>query len=138
MDELIYKEEAYEIIGACMEVHRELGPGFLEGVYQEALMEEFAAREIPANREAKLEITYKGKILDKHYYADFVCYDKIIVELKAVNELLPEHMAQLFNYLKATGAKLGLLVNCGKSSLEYKRIACTHKFAVNKEDKKRL
>ena len=130
MNELVHKEETYEIIGACMEVHRELGPGFLEGVYQEALMVEFAAREIPANREAKLEIAYKGEILDKHYYADFICYGKIVIEIKAVNELLPEHMAQLFNYLKATGAKLGLLVNFGKSSLDYKRIACTQKFSA--------
>ena len=118
MDELIYKEETYEIIGACMEVHRELGPGFLEGVYQEALMEEFSVREIPANREAKLEITYKGKILDKHYYADFICYDKIVIEIKAVNDLLPDHMAQLFNYLKATGAKLGLLINFGSALIK--------------------
>ena len=132
MDELIYKEETYEIIGACMEFHRELGPGFLEGVYQEALMEEFSVREIPANREAKLEITYKGKILDKHYYADFICYDKIVIEIKAVNDLLPDHMAQLFNYLKATGAKLGLLINFGKPSLDYNRVACTQK-SFNRE-----
>jgi len=125
MSMLVYKEETYRIVGACMEVHRELGPGFLEGVYQEALAEEFSEQRIPANREQKLEILYKGKPLQKHYYADFVCYDKVIVELKAVRELLPDHDAQLFNYLKATGLKLGLLINFGSPSLMYKRIACT-------------
>lgn len=125
LNELIYKEEAYKIVGACMEVHGELGPGFLEGVYQEALEAEFKTQGISAKREEQLEIIYKGKPLMKHYYADFVCYDKVIVELKAVRELLPEHDAQVFNYLKATGLKLGLIINFGSQSLEHKRIACT-------------
>jgi len=125
MNELIYKDEAYAIVGACMEVHRELGAGFLEGIYQEALEREFLASSIPFNREAKLVVLYKGKPLKKNYYADFVCYGKIVVELKAVKKLLPEHEAQLFNYLKATGMKLGLLINFGQQSLEHRRMVCT-------------
>jgi len=132
MSALIYKEEAYQIIGACMEVHRELGAGFLEGVYQEALLLEFSTREIFVKAEEELEIIYKGKPLKKRYYADFIFSDKIIVEVKAVKNLLPEHEAQLFNYLKATGFKLGLLMNFGNASLVYKRIVCTQeKFAVH-------
>ena len=130
MSDIIYKKESYDIVGACMEVHGELGAGFLEGVYQEALERELVTRNTPFCREEKLDIIYKGRLLKKHYYADFVCYDKIIVELKSVKELLPEHEAQIFNYLKATGMKLGLLINFGQKSLEYKRIACTkNKFA---------
>jgi len=85
--DLLYKDEAYEIVGACMEVHRELGCGFLEAVYQEALEKEFRERNIPYNREALLEIQYKDTILRKAYSADFICYDKIIVELKALTAL---------------------------------------------------
>ena len=128
MTELLYKEEAYAIVGACMEVHRELGQGFLEPVYQEALEREFVLREIPYRREAELTIQYKCKPLNKRYAADFICYEKIILELKAVKDLLPEHEAQIFNYLKATGYQLGLLVNFGQSSLQCKRIACTTHF----------
>jgi GxxExxY protein len=120
--ELIYKVEAYNIIGAAMNVHRELGCGFLEGVYAEALEIEFAEQGIPYIREALLQIDYKGHTLRKSYVADFICYDKITVELKAVKELDNINEAQVFNYLKATGFKLGLLINFGKQSLEYKRI----------------
>jgi GxxExxY protein len=120
--ELIYKEESYQIIGACMEVHKELGPGFLEPVYQEALSYELGSRNIPFEKEKALKIDYKGKMLEKTYVADFVCFDKIIVELKAVKELTMEHESQVLNYLKATGYKLGLLVNFGGKSLEYKRL----------------
>ena len=128
MVELIYKEEAYAIIGACMEVHGQLGMGFLEPVYQEALEREFVEREIPYRREAELTIQYKGKPLNKRYAVDFICYDKIIVELKAGKALLPEHEAQLYNYLKATGYQLGLLINFGEPSLIHKRIVCSHYF----------
>ena len=128
MVELIYKDEAYKVIGACMEVHRTLGHGFLEPVYQEALGVEMDYRGLPFRREAELKIIYKAKTLGKRYFADFVCYDKLLLELKAVKDLLREHEAQVFNYLKATGLKLGLLVNFGKSSLEYKRIVCTEYF----------
>ena len=125
---LIYKEEAYAIIGACMEVHSELGMGFLEPVYHEALSVELTARGLPFRHESPLSILYKGKPLEKQYFADFECYGKIVVELKAVKKLLPEHEAQLFNYLKATGYQLGLLVNFGEPSLVHKRIVCTHYF----------
>ncbi|MBS2212135.1 GxxExxY protein [Carboxylicivirga mesophila] len=105
-----------------MKVHRELGCGFLEQVYQEALEVELSKQGIPFEREAPLSITYDGVILNKQYFADFTCYDKIIVELKAVKELDNIHEAQVFNYLKATGYRLGLLINFGETSLEYKRI----------------
>ncbi len=119
---LIYKEESYKIIGAAMEVHRELGSGFLESVYHEALAFELDNKEIPFDFEKKLEVTYKGQVLSKYYVADFVCYDKIVIEIKAINELSGVHESQVINYLKATGYKLGLLINFGAESLEYKRI----------------
>ena len=122
MSEIILKDESYNIIGACMAVHRELGCGFLEAVYQEALEEEFKLRNIPYIREQLLTITYKGKLLNKKYQADFVCYDNIIVELKALSELNSTHQSQLINYLKASNIKLGLLVNFGQRSLETKRV----------------
>ena len=120
--DIIYKEESYKIIGACMEVHKELGPGFLEAVYQEALALEFKRKGIPFKQEVRLEISYKGQTLSKYYEADFVCYDKIILETKAINELTGGHESQVLNYLKATKFKLGLLVNFGAESLEYKRL----------------
>ncbi len=122
MTELIFKEEAYRIIGACMEVHRELGSGFLEPVYQEALSIELTSRDILHEREKPLTVTYKGTALEKSYFADFLCHNKIIVELKALNSLSGEHEAQILNYLKATGLRLGLLVNFGTDQLEWKRI----------------
>jgi GxxExxY protein len=120
--ELIYKEEVYEIIGAAMAVHKELGCGFLEAVYQEALELEFQSLKIPYQKEAKLNIYYKKKLLNKYYEADFICYDKIIVELKALSSLTSDHESQLLNYLKAAKLKVGLLINFGKQSLEYKRM----------------
>lgn len=122
MNNLIYKEESYKIIGACFEVHKFLGNGFLEAVYQEALEIEFQAQNIPYEREKILTIQYKNKILDKKYIADFVCFEKIIIELKALSQLTSEHESQVLNYLKSTGFKLGLLVNFGESSLKYKRL----------------
>ena len=119
---ILYKNEAYKVIGAAMTVHRELGPGFLEAVYHEALEIEFKQQQIPYLREAPLTISYKGYALQKEYCTDFICYNKIIVELKAIKELDSIHEAQVFNYLKATGFKLGLLINFGESSLVYKRI----------------
>ena len=121
MDNLFYKDECYKIIGACMEVHKILGNGFLEAVYQEALAKEFGLQSIPFEREKQITISYKGDILNKQYLADFVCFDKIIVELKALSALSSEHESQLLNYLKATGFKLGLLINFGEKSLKYKR-----------------
>ncbi|SMO35622.1 GxxExxY protein [Saccharicrinis carchari] len=119
---MLYKQEAYDIIGAAMKVHSTLGCGFLEQVYQEALQIELKKQNIPFNREAPLTIIYDGIKLNNQYFADFTCYDKIIVELKAVKELDNIHEAQVFNYLKATGYRLGLLINFGETSLEYKRI----------------
>jgi GxxExxY protein len=118
---MLYEEYTKEIIAAFYEVHKQLGCGFLEGVYQEALALEFSLRKIPFQREKKLNISYKGFELDKCYQADFICYDKIIVELKALSALSSEHDAQVLNYLKVTGLKVALLVNFGEQSLKFKR-----------------
>lgn len=122
MEEYPFKEECFQIIGCCMEVHKTLGPGFLEPVYQEALTIELIEANIPFIKEKMLEVRYKERLLNKKYVADFVCFDEIIVELKAVESLCPEHIAQVLNYLKATGKKLGLLINFGSASLQYKRV----------------
>jgi len=114
-------ELTYSIIGAAMEVHRNLGNGFLEAVYQEALEKEFKLRNIPYVREHTIHIRYKGEVLSKYYIADFICYESVIIELKAVSELTKSHEAQLLNYLKATGIKKGLLINFGSTSLQTKR-----------------
>ena len=127
MSELIYKDESYKIIGACFEVYNNLGPGFLESVYQEALSREFEERGIPFYDQLGIDVFYKGKKLNKKFFADFLCYDNIIVELKAMEGLAPEHEAQVINYLKATKKPLGLLVNFGSLSLMYKRFANTKK-----------
>lgn len=121
-NDLILKDESYQIIGACMEVHNTLGGGFLEGVYQEALAYEFENRGIPFEREQEISISYKDKLLNKKYIADFVCFGQIIVELKALSDLTNDHLSQVINYLKATNLRVGLLINFGKSSLQYKRI----------------
>jgi len=105
-----------------MNLHNELGAGFLEGVYQEAFELELQKQKIPYEREVLLNIYYNGHKLKKHYLADFVCYDKIIVELKALGGLTSEHEAQVLNYLKASGFRLGLLLNFGSKSLQYKRL----------------
>lgn len=111
-----------KIINACMEVHNELGNGFLEPVYQEALEEEFKIQGIPYVREKLLPVIYKGKQLKKEYYADFVCYDDIIVELKAVSVLSKPHKAQVLNYLNAANKEIGLLINFGETKLKWERI----------------
>jgi GxxExxY protein len=115
-------QETYQIIGAAMTVHRELGHGFLEAVYQEALALEFTNRQIPFKKEQPLSIQYKGQVLNKRYYADFLCFDQVIIELKACDGIHDQHLAQVLNYLKATNQKLGLLLNFGSSSLQYKRV----------------
>ncbi|MDD2228299.1 MAG: GxxExxY protein [Candidatus Cloacimonetes bacterium] len=120
--DLVFKEECYQIIGAYMAVHSELGAGFLEPVYQEALSIEFSARGIPYQKEKTIDIYYKTHLLEKKYYADFLCYGQIIVELKALNDLTGDHLSQILNYLKATNLKVGILVNFGKQSLQYKRV----------------
>jgi len=120
-DNLLYKDEVYMIIGAAMEVHTQLGCGFLEAVYQEALELEFREREIPFEAQKCLSLQYKGLELKKGYVVDMVAYGKIIIELKALERLTPIDEAQIINYLKATGFKLGLLINFGSSKLEWKR-----------------
>src|SRR5919202_2261573 len=114
--------QTYAIIGAAMEVHKVLGHGFLEAVYHEALADEFRRREIAFNSEVELPITYKGKILAAKYKADFVVFDSIIVELKALDALTGHERAQLLNYLKASGLHRGLLLNFGARSLQYERL----------------
>ncbi len=119
---LLFEEESYAIIGAAQDVHKELGSGFLEPVYQEALEFEFENRLIPFYREKEIQIFYKEKKLAKKYCVDFLCYDKIIVELKALSKLTSEHESQVINYLKASRLKLGLLINFGEQSLKVKRL----------------
>ena len=120
---IIYKDESYNIVGAAFHVYNKLGFGFLEAVYQEALEIEFQRRNIPYEREKELNIIYDGVQLKQTYKADFVCYGKIIVELKAVSELDDAHRPHVYNYLHATGYRLGLLLNFGCSDeLEKERI----------------
>jgi GxxExxY protein len=121
--DLLYKEEAFAIIGACFEVYNEKGCGFLEAVYQECLEIEFELRGLPFRSKADLRLAYKGRQLKQFYQPDFICYEKIIVEIKAISDLSNDHRAQIHNYLKATGHRLGLLVNFGHHPLlEYERI----------------
>jgi len=122
MDDLIYKQESYLIIGKCMEVHKRLGVGFLEIVYKDALEYEFKKAKIPYQREKEYIVEYKDIILPHKFYADFVVFDKIILEVKAVNTIPPEFIAQCINYLKVSQNKLALLVNFGEPKLKYQRI----------------
>jgi len=112
-DGLLYRDESYAIRGAVYEVYREMGSGFLESVYQECLQKEFLHRSIPFQSQVELILAYKGENLCQTYRADFICYDKILIELKAIRTVGDEHRAQVFNYLKATGLRLGMLVNFG-------------------------
>jgi len=123
MNNILYKSESFNIIGACMEVHSQLGHGFLENIYQEALELEFKQRGIPYVREEKIEVYYKEHTLKQFYIADFICHGNIIVELKALRTLETSHTAQVINYLKSTDLELGLLINFGERSLQYKRLA---------------
>jgi GxxExxY protein len=115
-----FQQEIYDIIGAAMEVQNELGRGFAELVYHEALNIELGLRGIPFESEKLITISYKGYLLERNYKADLVCYDKIVVELKSVEILKTEHTAQLLNYLKATKLPLGILINFGETPLKYK------------------
>ena len=114
-------KKTYAIIGAAMEVHKELGSGFLEAVYQEALEREFIYQEIPYKSQPPVIIKYKGEPLKKKYEPDFICYEDIIVEIKAMDKLSSNEHAQIINYLKASRLKVGLLINFGAKSLEHKR-----------------
>jgi len=122
MADILYKDESYKIIGSCMKVHAELGSGFLESVYQEALEKQFIKDGIPYIREKVLKINYDGVQLKKTFKADFVCYDKIIIELKAASFIHNDNLKQTTNYLNATKFQLGIIVNFGEKSLVYKRV----------------
>lgn len=122
MTDYLFKAESFKIIGACMEIHKELGSGFNEIVYQHAAVIEFESRRITFEREKVLDIVYKGELLPKKYIADFVCFNTILVEFKAVSELNENHFSQVIGYLKASDIKLGLLINFGESSLKFRRI----------------
>ena len=125
---ILYKDESYTIVGAAMNVHTVLGCGFLEPVYQEALQCELDFLQIPYQREVPLPIMYRGHYLEKRYVADFVCYDKIIVELKALATITSEHKAQVINYLRAANLELGILLNFGTTKLISERIIRVHSF----------
>ncbi|WP_321516528.1 GxxExxY protein [Marinifilum fragile] len=129
MSKLIEADKTYSIIGACMTVHRNLGSGFLESVYSEALAKELEKRKIPFVKEKKIELFYDGQKMNKYFKADFVCFDSIIIEIKSKSCLLKIDEQQTINYLKATKYQLGLLINFGENSLRYKRF-------INTSDKK--
>ena len=121
-ERIVFKEESYRIIGACFEVYKEKGSGFLEAVYQECLAMELEERQIPFAERPRLRLEYKGRKLKQEYEPDFLCFDEIIVEIKAVKQLADEHRAQVINYLKSTGKQLGRLVNFGcHPKIEYER-----------------
>jgi GxxExxY protein len=122
MDKLIYRAESFQIIGACLEVYNELGPGFLESVYQEALHREFILRGIPHQQQYPLEVFYKEDPLNRQFRADFLCYDKILVELKATSSLTSIDEAVVLNYLKASRLHLAILVNFCEAELVFKRL----------------
>ncbi len=123
MSELLYKEESYKIIGACMEVHNELGIGFDEIVYKDALEKEFIERNIPYIREKEFQVIYKGIHLNKRvFYVDFYVFDKIILEIKAKSGIVDEHIRQTLNYCACANQRLGICVNFGALKLESKRV----------------
>ena len=122
MSELIYKEESYKIIGICMEVHRILGHGFSEVIYQDALEVAFRQAGIPFQRSRPYHVVFKGEILPHQYLANFVVFDKIILEVKCVAQVTDEHISQTINFLKISGCKLGLLLNFARGSLQHQRL----------------
>ncbi|WP_424495030.1 GxxExxY protein [Salinimicrobium sp. GXAS 041] len=124
-DKILDKEQSYKIIGACMKIHRALGPGFLEAVYEEALAKEFVNLHLPYKKQVKLNIFYEDQKLNKFYIADFICYEKIILEIKSVKHIPVAFYSQLNNYLTATKKELGILINFGTPSLTYKRVINT-------------
>ncbi|MCB1105089.1 MAG: GxxExxY protein [Cephaloticoccus sp.] len=122
MSDLLYKEECFLLVGYCMEIHTTLGQGHDEVIYKDSLAIELQNNRVPYAREKKFEITYKGVTLPHHYFADFVVQDKIIFEAKAVEKLTDAHIKQVLNYLAAARLRLGLLVNFGAASLEWRRV----------------
>ena len=135
MTKLIFKDEVYSIIGAAMEVHKVLGCGFLEPVYQEALEIELRMRKIPFIAQKQLNIDYKGQKLNKVYVADFISHDKIIIEIKATNHLSSLEESQLLNYLKASSFEVGLLINFGAESLQWKRMILSNKIVISENSR---
>jgi GxxExxY protein len=127
MEDIIFKEESYQIIGKCFEVHNNLGPGFLEIVYKDALEIEFQRAGIEYEREKQYTVNYKGIVLPHKFYADFVVFGKIILEVKAVSGITDEFVARGINYLKVSQNKLALIVNFGELKLNYKRIVLDQK-----------
>ena len=125
MSKLLFEEETYKILGACMTVHKKLGSGFLESVYEEALKKELEKEDIPFETQKKLKVFYDGSPLDKYFKADLVCYDKIILEIKSVAFLNKNLESQVINYLKATNHEVGILINFGEKSLKWKRFINT-------------
>jgi GxxExxY protein len=122
VSELVYKEEVFQLVGFCMEIHRELGKGHDEVIYKDALVIELSRAGITFSREKNYEITYKRVVLPHHYYADFVVWDKVLVEAKAIEKLTDSHIKQVLNYLAASKPRVGLLVNFGGDTLEWKRV----------------
>ena len=126
MDELVFRDEVYAVVGAAIEVHRELGAGFLEAVYQEAMERELALRGIAFESQRELVIHYKGQPLSKSYVCDLLCFDSVLVELKAMDRLTGREAAQLINYLKSAGLSVGILINFGShGKLEWRRLVQT-------------
>jgi GxxExxY protein len=122
VSELLYKEEIFQLVGLCMEIHRELGKGHDEVIYKDAFVVELSPAGIPFYRERNYAVTYKGVILPHHYYADFVVWDNILFEAKAMEKLTDSHIKQVLNYLAASRLRIGLLVNFGGDALEWKRV----------------
>jgi GxxExxY protein len=123
MENFPLKKETYQIIGLCMEVQKTLGFGFSEAVYKDAIEIEFQNTELPHFREKELEVEYKGKKLKHKFFADFICYDSVIVEIKSTDKgITDDYVAQILNYLRVSGNTVGLIVNFGKRRLEYKRL----------------
>ncbi|MCY3683733.1 MAG: GxxExxY protein [Gemmatimonadetes bacterium] len=131
-------EKTYAVIGAAMAVHNELGCGFLEAIYQEALEQEFLLRGVPYVREKKLEICYKGQVLKSYYQVDFLCFNSVIVELKALQKLSGVEEAQVIHYLKASGLNKALLINFGAARLEYKRLVFNLRPSADNKSEKHL
>ena len=123
VEQLLFKDECYQLVGAAIEMRKELGLGFLEPVYQEAFAIVLKDKGIPFVKEAPLPIHFRGQILEKKYYADFLCFNKIVLEFKAVKTVLPEHEAQVLNYLRCTGYRLGLIFNFNSQGFFHRRIA---------------
>jgi GxxExxY protein len=122
MSALVYKDEVFQLVGYCMEIHRELGKGHDEVIYKDALVIELSRVRVPFSREKNYEIVYKEVVLPHFYYADFVVWEKILLEAKAVDKLTEAHLKQVLNYLAASKLQVGLLVNFGSDSLEWKRV----------------